>query len=110
MDSSLGRRQGEDQPAIARVDRLEAQHVSEERPVRFGVVAEKDEVGTKDHDHIVTDCVPRRLGRRIPRFVPVLHAYCSPVYARDVLRRTAWTQELRRCSSIQWTGPTEWSI
>jgi hypothetical protein len=42
-------RQGEDQPAVARIDGLEAEDVAEECPVRFGVFAVEDYVSAGDH-------------------------------------------------------------
>jgi len=47
--------QREYQPATARVDRLEAKHFREERPISVRVVAVHDEMSTKDHVHMVSD-------------------------------------------------------
>jgi len=46
MAGALGRGQGEDQPAVARVDRAEAEHVAKEGACPLGVVGEDDGVGS----------------------------------------------------------------
>jgi hypothetical protein len=45
VDGELGRRQREDQPAAARVDRPGPQHLGQGGPGRVGVVAVEDGVG-----------------------------------------------------------------
>src|SRR3954469_4933990 len=49
VDRQLGGRQGEDQPAAAGVDRVEAEDVAEEGAGGVGVVRRDDVVGTGDH-------------------------------------------------------------
>jgi hypothetical protein len=48
--------QREYQPATARVDRREAKHFGEERSISVSVVAVHDEMSTKDHVHMMSDC------------------------------------------------------
>jgi hypothetical protein len=54
------RRQSEDEPAAACIDMREPEHVGEERPVRFGVAAEEDDVATIDHAS-----EPKNVGGRV---------------------------------------------
>jgi hypothetical protein len=42
-------RQREDQPALPCIDRGELQNVTEERPIRFGILAVQEKVGSDDH-------------------------------------------------------------
>ena len=49
VDRDLTRRQGEDQPAVAGIDPLEAQHVAKELPSSLGILREDDRVGAGDH-------------------------------------------------------------
>src|SRR2546425_1011528 len=48
MNSHLGGRKGEDQPAVARIHRRESKDVSEEGAISGRVLAVDDYVGTKD--------------------------------------------------------------
>ena len=58
MNSKLGRGQGEDEPASARVDRRQTQHVREERTHLLGCRREHDRMNASDHAVILA----RRLG------------------------------------------------
>ena len=49
MHGSLGRRQGEDQPAATGVDRRKPEYLREEGPIGIGIVAGDDDMGTEDH-------------------------------------------------------------
>jgi hypothetical protein len=49
VDRDLTRRQGEDQPALAGIDPLEAQHVVKELPSSLGILGEDDRVCSGDH-------------------------------------------------------------
>ena len=49
VDRDLTRRQGEDQPALAGIDPLEAQHVAKELPSSLGILGEDDRVCSGDH-------------------------------------------------------------
>ena len=53
VDSELGRRQGEDKPAAARVCRRHAKHVREEGPNLLGLSGEHDGVHSGDHPEIL---------------------------------------------------------
>jgi hypothetical protein len=53
MHSDLGRRQREDQPAVACVHALEAQHVAQERAGSLGIFRKDDRVRPSDHAGIV---------------------------------------------------------
>jgi hypothetical protein len=55
VDGELGRRQGEDQPAAARVHRAGAEHLGQGGPGRVGVVAVEDGVGAVDHGFLQTE-------------------------------------------------------
>ena len=58
MHGQLGRGQGEDEPASARVDRRQTQHVREERTHLLGCRREHDRMNASDHAVILA----RRLG------------------------------------------------
>ena len=62
MRGDLGRRQREDQPAAARVDAVEAQHVAQERPQALGVAAVEHRVRAGDHVSCERLAVRRELG------------------------------------------------
>src|ERR1700730_2946791 len=49
VECGFGRRQGEDEPAMARIDRLEPEDVAEEGAVCLGVFAVEDYVSARDH-------------------------------------------------------------
>jgi len=53
MDPELRLRQREDQPAVSRVDVVEAEHVPKESARRLGVFGEEKRVGTRDHRAII---------------------------------------------------------
>jgi hypothetical protein len=57
MECGFCRRQGEDQPAVARIDGLEPEDVAEEGAVRLGVFAVEDYVSAGDHLHLLK-CAP----------------------------------------------------
>ena len=50
VDRDLTRGQGEDQPALAGIDPLEAQHVVKELPSSLGILGEDDRVCSGDHE------------------------------------------------------------
>jgi hypothetical protein len=58
----LGRGEGEDQPAAARIDRPGPEDLGQGRPGGVGVVAVEDGVGAVDHDPILRVTGPRRSG------------------------------------------------
>ncbi len=58
----LPRWQGEDQPAIARIDYPEPQHVAKERPSSLGVLGEEDGVRADDHAAVVTPAMASESG------------------------------------------------
>src|SRR5688572_11359030 len=60
MDAELRRRQGEDQPSMARVNGFESQRVAQERPIRLRVLRVDECVDTSDHEW--PPCRTRRLG------------------------------------------------
>src|SRR3954454_8064100 len=49
MNRGLARREPEDQPAAARIDRRQPEHVAEEGAVRLRVARVDDRVGADDH-------------------------------------------------------------
>jgi hypothetical protein len=49
VDCGFGRRQGEDKPAVTRVHGFEAEDVTEERSVCFGVFAVENYVSARNH-------------------------------------------------------------
>ncbi len=57
----LGRREREDQPAAAGVDRVEVEHVAQERPDRLRVLAEQDGVDARDHGTAGSPSIDTRL-------------------------------------------------
>jgi hypothetical protein len=58
MNSQLGRRQREDEPAAARVDRAQVQHVGEERTHLHRVRSEDDRVHASDHAPSLAPALP----------------------------------------------------
>ena len=50
MKGRLCRRQREDQPAAAGIDRCEPQHIAKEGAVCFGILAIDDDMCARDHD------------------------------------------------------------
>lgn len=61
MNSHLGRRQREYEPAPARVDGRHVQHVSEERPHLDGVRGEDDRVHASDHASSLAVVAPQAI-------------------------------------------------
>jgi hypothetical protein len=53
MNSELGRRQREDQPAVPRVNVAKTEDVSEERSRGGCVLREQERVGSRDHRHMI---------------------------------------------------------
>jgi len=49
VDCGFCRRQGEDQPTMARIHGFETEHVAEKRAVRLGVLTVDDYVSPRDH-------------------------------------------------------------
>jgi len=49
MDSQLGGREGEDEPAASGVDGVKSENIVEEATIRLGVVAQDDRVSAVDH-------------------------------------------------------------
>ncbi len=58
MNSKLGRGQGEDEPASARVGRRQAQHVREERTHLFGIGGEHDRMNAGNNTAILAATRP----------------------------------------------------
>jgi hypothetical protein len=53
VDAELGRREGEDEPPLARVDMLPTEGVTEYRPERLGLRGIEQDVSTDDsHGHL----------------------------------------------------------
>ena len=50
MKSCLCRWQGEDQPAVAGIDRSQPQHIAKEDAVCLGILAINDDMCARDHD------------------------------------------------------------
>ena len=51
MHRGLRRRQAEDHPAAADVDRAEFEHVAEERAIGLGILAVEQDVSALEHRH-----------------------------------------------------------
>src|SRR5438270_12551117 len=58
MSSKLGRRRGEDEPAMAGIDRVEAKHVAKKSPDFFSVRSIEDGMEAGDHakKHTTKEC------------------------------------------------------
>lgn len=55
MHRNFGRRHFEDQPSMARINRPQAESLREKPTISVGVLAVQNEMGTKDHGHILSD-------------------------------------------------------
>jgi DNA-binding CsgD family transcriptional regulator len=100
VHGQLGGRQGEDEPAAARVHRRQVQHVGEERPDPLGVRGEDDRVHTGDHVPSLT------AGRRAHRQSDDEHvghgaAGLRPVGPGDFVPAPGLERALRRGSGGQ---------
>src|SRR5688500_289154 len=63
MDGELGRRQREDQPALARIDPGESEDDAQERARRVGVLGEENRVCARYHNEIlITSALPSQPG------------------------------------------------
>src|SRR5713226_2111105 len=82
VECGFRRRQGEDQPAMTRIHRLEPENVTEKGAVRFGVLTVDNYVSARNHLPLL------RIARNFPaRACSVETSFRAPQASRELPRR-----------------------
>src|SRR6266542_4157813 len=119
VDGELGRREREDQPAAAGVDRPGPEHLGQRRACRAGVVAVEDGVDTVDHGGILAAAgravkvgrSRRWVGGMLAGVLMICAVTCSPGAGQGALHRLVrpWIDPEATTDGRSQLEPPEWT-